>query len=1228
MSPALRRLSFAFTAVAVCTVAGRLSQPSAQARVPSVAAGEWPSYAGDLRNFHYSPLDEITAANFGRLELAWRFKTDALGPRPEYKLEGTPLMVNGVLYATAGTRRSVVALDAATGELLWAHSEREGARSAASPRQLSGRGLAYWTDGRGDERILYVTIGYRLVALDAKTGARIGGFGRDGRVDLKDGVVFGNDQPIDPVAGEIGLHAAPAVTRDGIVLVGSAFREGRTPRTHNNTKGSVRAFDVRTGRRLWTFNTIPRPGEFGNDTWLNDSWAVNGNTGVWNQIAVDEDLGLAYLPVETPSSDFYGGHRPGDNLFAESLVAVDYKTGRRRWHFQLVHHPLWNMDIATAPILADIAVDGRPIKAVTIQGKQAFMYVFDRVTGEPVWPIEERPVEQGRVPGERYSPTQPFPSRPPAYDVQGVTVDHLIDFTPALREEAIANLSAYALGGVFTPPVVSREGGPIAGFRSSGGTNWPGASFDPETHIAYVPSFISLLAFGLLPPPNRAFSDIDYVEGTVLTGVQYIAGPGEDAGADAPPGGGRGSASEPPSAGRGGASRAPVSAAPPARRASLNPQGLPFMKPPYGKITAIDLDRGEIVWSVAHGETPDGVRTNPALAGLTIPRTGQSGAIGALVTKTLVIAGDPLVTAPGGRPRGAMLRAYDKRTGREVGTVFMPAPQSGTPMTYRAGDRQYIVVAVSGGNYSGEYPGVSPALTVLLDGGFFLGRRRRTAQHLKEPRGAGERDDQHQPPQQGRHEGGVERGHGNRELPQHGPAIRHPVPGGVGDERRQDDRAHALGDGIAEEQVQRRDDHNQHRQLAELDADVEREERRQQVRPGELQRLPEREREAEAVHQAEAERHQPATLRVLDGDVLERHVHDRRGDQRFDERREPERARGHVVGRGDERNRVRDGERRNHRDQPAKPAERDDQAEEKQQMVGAAQDMFEPHLHEPPGGLVPLRIQAHQPGIAFVLERADRAVRQDVAQHGHHAQAQTSELRVNREPGIRRLDPVLEQGVESALVAVHVGVVGEGGARHARQRVVVGVERLVGGQRGAHAHDAGVFEPRAAFVQLHVVGQPERRGVVEERLNLVEVEDFGGPHRPVDVEHRGERHADEEVRHLPFGLEEDLNRDVGRNLVSRRRRGGTDHQDRGERRDQPTAGRSGNGLHGHVSGRSLSVPGLAGADKGRSRMGRAAAAATLFHNRGPRSIRAWRRILNRLRTALPRSRAACEGGGV
>jgi quinoprotein glucose dehydrogenase len=687
------RAIVAVSVSAMVVLSIRASLGAQRGAAPGTAANvEWRAYAGDLKHQHYSPLAQIDGGNFNRLEVAWRFKTDSLGPRPEFKLEGTPLEINGILYTTAGTRRTVIALDAATGELRWVHAEYEGARAAASPRQLSGRGVGYWSDGAG-ERIFYVTTGYRLVALDAKTGSRIPGFGKDGIVDLKEGAVFGKEQPIDLVTGEIGVHSTPSVTKDGVVMVGSSFLEGGTPKTHNNTKGLVRGYDARTGRRLWTFNTIPRPGEVGNDTWEKESWAVTGNTGVWNQISVDEDLGFAYLPVETPSSDFYGGLRPGNNLFAESIVAIDYHTGQRKWHYQLVHHPIWNMDVASAPMLVDLTVDGRPVKGVAAMGKQAMLYLFDRVTGKPIFPIEERPVPQSDVPGEQTSPTQPFPTKPPPYDHQGVTTDNLIDFTPELRAEALKIAARYKTGPIFTPPPVSKAEGPIAGFRSSGGTNWPGGSFDPETHIAYIPSFTSFPILGLLPPPSKEFSDLPYVSANVLTGVRYISGPGENVGADAPARnpGGRGSNAPAATTNDG------------AVNSDASPQGLPLLKPPYGRLTAIDLDRGDIVWQVAHGETPDSVRNHPALKGLTIPRTGQSGAVGALVTKTLVIAGDPLATTMPGRPRGAMLRAYDKATGREVGTVNLPAQQSGTPMTYMLDGRQFIVVAVSGGSYSGEY---------------------------------------------------------------------------------------------------------------------------------------------------------------------------------------------------------------------------------------------------------------------------------------------------------------------------------------------------------------------------------------------------------------------------------------------------------------------------------------------------------------------------------------------
>ena len=636
--------------------------------------GEWPTYGGDLGNTRYAPLDQINAANFDKLEIAWRFKTDYLGPRREFQLEATPLMVKGVIYTTAGTRRDVIALDAATGELIWSHQEPEGARGNAAPRQLSGHGVAYWTDGSSDhrdERILYVTPGYRLIALNAKTGQPIPTFGHNGAVDLKQD----DDQEIDLITGEVGLHSTPVVAKN-VVIVGAAHKSGGVPASRHNVKGFVRGFDVKTGKRLWIFHTIPQAGEYGADTWEKDSASYTGNAGVWGQISVDEQLGLVYLPVELPTGDYYGGHRPGAGLFGESLVAVDLQTGKRKWHYQLVHHGLWDMDIPCAPILADIVVNGRTIKAVAQPTKQANLYVFDRVTGQPVWPIEEMPVAKGDVPGEWYSPTQPFPSKPPAYDRQGVTPDDLIDFTPALHEQALKIAATYRMGPIFTPPSVSKKEGPLGTLvlpSATGGSNWPGASYDPETHTVYAFSQTNISPLGLVPPPDAKTSDMNYIQGNALSGARRSGG----AGSNVPAGEGQGP--------------------------GLSVSGLPLVKPPYGRITAIDLNKGDIAWQVPHGDTPDNIRNNPALKGVTIPRTGRAGLIGVLTTKSLVIAGEAgFATQPDGI-RGAMLRAYDKSTGKDAGAVYIPAPQSGSPMTYMLNGKQYIVVAVSGGNYSGEF---------------------------------------------------------------------------------------------------------------------------------------------------------------------------------------------------------------------------------------------------------------------------------------------------------------------------------------------------------------------------------------------------------------------------------------------------------------------------------------------------------------------------------------------
>jgi quinoprotein glucose dehydrogenase len=614
--------------------------------------GEWPTYGADLGNTHYSPLDQINAGNFNKLQVAWRLKTDNFGPRPETNLQSTPLMVKGVLYTTAGTRRAVVAANAATGEVLWTHSEDEGTRGTNAPRQLSGRGLAYWSDER-DERVLYVTPGYRLIALNAQTGIPVPNFGRNGVVDLK----LDDDQIIDLETGEVGLHATPVVAGD-VVIVGAAHRASGAPKVKHNVNGYVRGFDVRTGKRLWIFHTIPRPGEFGHDTWEKDSAETTGNAGVWGQISVDLDLGMAFIPVELPTGDEYGGHRPGNGLFGESVVALDLKTGQRKWHYQLVHHGIWDFDIPCAPILIDITINGRTVKAVAQPTKQGILYTFDRVTGQPIWPFEEKPVPKGDVPGEWYSPTQPMPTKPPAYGVAGIpSVDDLIDFTPELRAEALKIVSKYKIGPIFTPIVVSKPEGPFGTILTTGVTNWPGGSYDPESHILYVHASTGMVSNGLVPgDPAR-------------TEFAWVGG----------------------------------NAAPPGEAPALRVEGMPLVKPPWGSIVAIDMNKGEILWKIANAETPDNVRNNPALKGLNIPRTGRaSNTIGLLVTRTLMIAGEPgTFTLPDGR-QGAMLRAYDKASGKEQGAVYMPTGQTGTPMTYMLNGKQYIVVAIGAANYPAE----------------------------------------------------------------------------------------------------------------------------------------------------------------------------------------------------------------------------------------------------------------------------------------------------------------------------------------------------------------------------------------------------------------------------------------------------------------------------------------------------------------------------------------------
>jgi quinoprotein glucose dehydrogenase len=678
----LGRAGLARSAVeAGAPLAGSARQPAGQAA--GAADTEWRYFAADQASTRYSPLDQINAENFNDLELAWRFKPDAMGARREYQFEATPLLVKGRLFVTAGARRDCIALDAASGELLWMHRVDEGQRALNSPRQLSGHGCAYWSEG-GRERILYVTIGYRLVCLDAATGIPDPSFGTNGVVDLKQDI----DQDLDPLTADIGLHSTPLIVRN-MVLVGAAHTAGDVPRVRRNVKGYVRAFDIATGKRKWIFHTIPIRGEFGYDTWVDSDADGAGNAGVWAQMSADEELGLVYLPVELPTGDEVGIYRRGNALFGDSIVAVEAETGKRRWHFQFIHHGVWDCDPPCAPILCDVPHEGRTVKALALPTKQTFLWVLDRTSGKPLWPVVERPVAKGDVPGEWYSPTQPFPSKPPPYDHQGVSPEQLIDFTPELHQQALELVKSYRIGPMYTPPTMSKVGGPygtIAAPGAQGGTNWPGGCYDPESHTVFVYSKSQPSVLGIIENTDMTLSQFPLVHGIagqpvrVQTAMGASAGPRPDPESAPPP-------------------RANPSGPPPGQ---LTVQGLPLLKPPYGRITAISLETGDFRWQIAHGETPDYVRNHPALKGLKIPRTGRAGNLGPLCTKTLVICGEAgYFTDPQGI-RGAMLRAYDKGTGEEKGAVYLPAPQSGCPMTYMLAGRQYIVLAVSGGSYSGE----------------------------------------------------------------------------------------------------------------------------------------------------------------------------------------------------------------------------------------------------------------------------------------------------------------------------------------------------------------------------------------------------------------------------------------------------------------------------------------------------------------------------------------------
>jgi len=674
--------------------------------------GEWRAYAGEPGSTKYSPLDQINKDNAKTLRIAWRYKTDNLGPRPDFNMEATPLMVNGVLYTQAGTRRAVVALDPGTGEQLWMWRMDEGKRGNSAPRQGSGRGVAYWTDGRGDERIYTVTPGYQLVALNAKTGVPISTFGVKGVVDLKQN----DDQVMDIDTADIGLNSGPVVGNNTVV-VGAAHLPGTAPRSKTNVKGYVRGFDVRTGKRLWIFHTIPQPGEFGNDTWLNDSWSYTGNAGNWAPITIDEELNRVYLTIESGTGDYYGGHRPGNNLFTDSIVALDLTSGKRYWYFQMVHHDIWDWDVPNPAILMNITVDGKPIKAVAVPSKQAYLYTFDRVTGEPVWPIVETPVPKGKVQGEWYSPTQPIPSKPAPYDRQGFREEDLLDWTPEIKAEALRVLNLYKTGPTaFEPPAARGEDGKAGSLQmpgNNGGSNWEGGCFDPETGMLYIWSSTQYNRRSLVPgDPSR--TDMMMVDGGGggeagpapagdNAGGGRAGGGGRGGGGAAAAGGGRGAGAPDAAAGGGARGGGGAAAGGAAQAAPTTAFGFQIVKPPYGRITAINMNTGDHVWMKPIGSTPDNIKNNPMLKGVDIPAyIGRPGRLGTMVTKTLLWAGErgPLNNVNG--QQVSFFRSYDKMTGEIVSEMPIPANTTNIPITYMFNGKQYIVIAVAAAGHPAE----------------------------------------------------------------------------------------------------------------------------------------------------------------------------------------------------------------------------------------------------------------------------------------------------------------------------------------------------------------------------------------------------------------------------------------------------------------------------------------------------------------------------------------------
>ena len=651
---------------------------AAQSQPPSTATGEWPTYGGDLANSKYSPLDQLDASNFASLRIAWRVRSpdaflsmtlpdgsewhadskaifdelNRIDPKrwrdgqPPFvqNYKATPLMVGGTLYVN--TPSSVgAAYDAKTGALRWIYNPKSyEAGTTTMSLRWNQRGVAYWRDpsrpagsAAADERVYWGTGDGYLVAVNAKTGRPIPGFGKDGKVDLMEGLPRAKRGERDYLNALTYSVQSPPIVVGDLVITPAAISS--LVRFKEQIPGWIRAFDARTGKVRWTFQTIPSKGEFGSDTWADGSNEYAGKVTVWTVMSADESLGHVYLPTNTTAPDFYGAHRLGDNLFAESVVAVDVNTGKRVWHFQTVHHGLWDYDNPAAPNLLDITVNGTRIRALAQITKQGFVYTFDRVTGKPVWPIEEKPVPASDVPGEKASPTQPMPSKPAPYEYQGVTVDDLADFTPDIRTAAIKAIEGYRTGPLFTPPSLQ---GTLIRPGTTGGANWGGAAVDPETGMIYIPSRNAHSVSRLAKPEAAVGSNLLYMQS-------------------------------------------------PARLPQM-PDGLPLLKPPYSRITAIDMNSGNHVWMVPTGNG-DRIRHHPRLKALNLPPLGGDITLsGPLLTKTLLIYG--LTT--GGSKGGARLVAYDKATGKELASTDLPGAPIGTPMTYRVDGRQFIAITVQG----------------------------------------------------------------------------------------------------------------------------------------------------------------------------------------------------------------------------------------------------------------------------------------------------------------------------------------------------------------------------------------------------------------------------------------------------------------------------------------------------------------------------------------------------